>query len=178
MTILVGNAVYIRPLQIEDAQTSWQWRNNPKLWRWTGARPDRQVTPEIEKLWLEEVLGRKDERRFAICLNENNRYIGNIYLTDIRDKSAQIHIFIGDTEAWGGGRACEAIGLLLEYAFDELKLGNVQSTIARGNLSSIALSNRVGFQNTGEEGQYIKQIFTRDMFDLGVHREWESADKE
>lgn len=71
---------------------SYQWRNNPKIWRHTCSKPDRHITVEMESESLARILTREDEKRFAICLSDNGAYIGNIFYTDIRDGEAQLHI--------------------------------------------------------------------------------------
>lgn len=47
---------------------SYQWRNNPKIWRHTCSKPDRHITVEMESESLARILTREDEKRFAICL--------------------------------------------------------------------------------------------------------------
>ena len=83
---------------------SYQWRNNPKIWRHTCSKPDRQITAEIEAESLAGILRREDEKRFAICLSDNDVYIGNIFYTDIRDGEAQLHLFFGEQRFCGKGR--------------------------------------------------------------------------
>lgn len=170
-----GLSVYIRPLQIEDAAVSYKWRNNPKIWRFTGSRPNRVITPEIEKTWLEDVLQRKDEKRFAICLTKTDTYIGNVFLTHINNGSANIHIFIGDIDNWGRRRAIESMALLLEFAFADLKLESVFGLIDKNNALSISLAKTFQCipvetytdQNTGKE--MVKWEFNRDMFIKKTH---------
>ena len=58
--------ITIRPLCIEDALTSYKWRNNPNIWKYTGNKPDKVITPEIETEWIKKVLKNENERRFAI----------------------------------------------------------------------------------------------------------------
>ena len=70
--------VYIRPLTLEDAKTSYKWRNNPKVWELTGSKPDKYITEEMETEWLKNVLQRKNEKRFAVCVKDTDQYIGNI----------------------------------------------------------------------------------------------------
>lgn len=168
-------SVYIRPLQIEDAAISYKWRNNPKIWRFTGNRPDIVVTHEMEKEWLQQVLERPNEKRFAICLKENDTYIGNIYFTDIEDGKALIHIFIGDIENWGRRRAFEAIVQLGIYGFTELKLHTIEAEIDNKNISSKALASLL---NTNFITQYVdektqkamtKWIFTKEMYQQNLH---------
>lgn len=52
----MNDEVYIRPLELKDALVSYKWRNNPRIWRLTGSRPNTFVTPEIETEWLKHVL--------------------------------------------------------------------------------------------------------------------------
>jgi RimJ/RimL family protein N-acetyltransferase len=67
----MNKEVFIRPLRLEDAQMSYQWRNNPKIWRHTLSKPDRHITVEMEAESLARILTREDEKRFAICLSDN-----------------------------------------------------------------------------------------------------------
>jgi RimJ/RimL family protein N-acetyltransferase len=165
----MSDDVYIRPLELRDALVSWRWRNNPKLWKYTGAAPDRVITPEIETAWLAGVLQRPDEKRFAVCLREEDRYIGNIYLTGIGEEAAHIHIFIGEVECWGKGRAYNAACLLLDYAFGILGLKLIQAQIDPGNASSLALGRLMGFINTGVKGKYVELFFTSAMYKNKEH---------
>ena len=82
------NSVLIRPLATTDAIFSWEWRNDPEIWRFTGKRPDQYITPQIEKEWIEKVLSETNSKRFAIIVNDI--YVGNIQLTNIaEDKTAE-----------------------------------------------------------------------------------------
>lgn len=162
--------VYIRPLEIKDALVSYSWRNNPRIWRLTGSRPTQYITPEIESEWLEKVLNRPDERRFAICLCSDDRYIGNIYLTNIKQGRGMVHVFIGDMEYWGGGRAHSATLQLVKYAFEELHLDAVYCEINQRNLASVSLSKSTGFRQVREyynemyDANFIEAVITKEMF--------------
>lgn len=168
-------SVYIRPLQLDDAEVSYKWRNNPKIWRFTGHRPQGLVTHEMEREWLAKVLERSNEKRFAICLKNNNAYIGNIYFTDIKEGKALIHIFIGDIENWGKKRAFEAIVLLGIYGFNELQLHTIVGVIDKNNIMSKALA---GLFDSTQLGEFVdeqtgkvmtKWIFTKQMYHEGYH---------
>lgn len=168
-------SIYIRPLVEQDALVSYQWRNNPRIWRFTGARPDKYITPEMETAWLLEVLKRENEKRFAICLHVDNRYIGNIFLTDIADNEAQMHIFIGEMEYWGKRRAYEAICMIFEYGFEELGLDTIYVQINSKNAAALVLGKLVGFRkiseyyDTNKEMMLEKMVFTRNMYSQQDH---------
>ena len=163
-------SVFIRPLAVEDAMVSYQWRNNPKIWRFTGSKPDKYITAEMETAWLAEVLKRKNEARFAICLKDSGEYIGNIHLGNITNGTAELHIFIGDVKFWGKDRAFEAICLLLEYGFHELKLDAVHIDVVINHHASHSIGKRAGFVEQGKyfhEGlktELVRSVLTREMY--------------
>ena len=164
------SSVYLRPLEVADALVSYQWRNNAKIWRFTGNRPDKYITPEIETEWLRKVLSRPNEKRFAICLTGSNQYIGNVFLTDITDKEAQLHIFIGDITYWGRDRAYDAIRQLLDYSFNYMNLQCVYSLTRANNLAVQSVIRKLGCAFVGESDGDLKHIFTREMFEEEVAR--------
>jgi RimJ/RimL family protein N-acetyltransferase len=171
----MNKEVYIRPLRVEDAQISYQWRNNPKIWRHTLSKPDRHVTVEMEAESLARVLTREDEKRFAICLSDNRAYIGNIFYTDIRDGEAELHIFIGEQRRCGKGRAYDAVCQILDYGFNTLKLETVYALVKEENLAAKALGRRTGFKRkleycSDEAGaNVVKFVFTKLMYEQKEH---------
>lgn len=144
------NEVYIRPLRVEDALVSYRWRNNPRLWRFTGSRPDREITPEIETEWLKGALQRPHEKRFAICLKENDQYIGNVFFTNVKEGQADINIFIGELAYWGGNRAASAAAQLIDYGFTEMKLDHVYTDMHPSNTAAKTLAARMHFVKSDE----------------------------
>lgn len=158
------NQVYIRPLIIEDAATSYKWRNDSEIWRFTKFNRTQDITIEMEANWLENVLAREDERRFAICLKQNDQYIGNIQLLNIKNNSAEFHLFIGESEFWGKGIGKQASALILKYAFDDLFLDNVILDVNKDNLPAIAIYKRMGFLEATEKNDFIEMLLTKDVF--------------
>jgi len=158
------HAIYLRPLEPEDAKMSYKWRNDPEVWKYTGAKPDRHITYHIEKEWLEGVLKRRSERRFAICLKRTDRYIGNIQLLGIQRKNAHFHLFIGNKRYWGKGIAKEASSLILRHAFTELDLRKITLEVHKDNLPARSVYQRMGFVSTEEKGNFMVMMLTRAEF--------------
>lgn len=127
--------VLIRPLVKEDALTSYQWRNDPEIWKYTGSRPDITITKEIESEWIEKVLQDDTSKRFAIVCNEE--YIGNVQLTNIDKYSAEFHIFIGKKEFWGKGISQLATYQILYFAKEVLKLKEVYLSVKSENIAAV-----------------------------------------
>jgi RimJ/RimL family protein N-acetyltransferase/glycosyltransferase involved in cell wall biosynthesis len=135
--------VLIRPLTIEDASTSYHWRNDGEVWKYTGNRPNIHITEEVEKNWIVDKLSETNSKRFAIEVD--NIYVGNIQLTSITKSDAEFHIFIGNKDYWGKGVAYSAIQQILRYAEYILKLDKVYLKVNPEHEKAIKLYERCGF---------------------------------
>ncbi len=136
--------VIIRPLKFSDASTSYVWRNDAEVWKFTGNKPNLLVTEELERIWISNKLLEKNSNRFA--LEVDDKYIGNIQLTNVTDHDAEFHIFIGNKDYWGKGIAYIAILQLLRYAKNKLPIKKIYLNVNPENKSAINLYKKVGFK--------------------------------
>lgn len=141
--------IRIRPLQGSDAVTSVVWRNDSELWGYTKFKADHEITVKDEQDWIDRVSVDPTSARFAITAD--NVYVGNIYLTGIKDGSAEYHIFIGDKSYWGKGIAREASNLIIEYGRDVLKLNRINLFVHVANVSARHLYAKLGFLENGKK---------------------------
>lgn len=156
--------VQIRPLNIEDAYTSVKWRNNPDVWKLTGSRPDREVAIEMELEWIKNVLKRDDQKRYAILAD--NKYIGNIYLTDIVSGEAELHSFIGETNYWGQGIAAMAIKVLM----GQCQLSKIYALIRPDNEASIKMIKKCGFiEVESDQKEFIRVEYVYRKPFVSIH---------
>ncbi|HFK5546683.1 TPA: GNAT family N-acetyltransferase [Elizabethkingia anophelis] len=155
--------VSIRPLKIEDAQISYVWRNDPDVWEFTGSRPENEITLEIEQQWLRQALIDSTSKRFAII--NDDRYIGNIQLTNLTDKEAQFHIFIGDKKSWGKGIATLTTYQLLFYAKETLQLESIYLIVNKNNKAAIKAYFKNGFKidDEGDGDQLRMKIYLQEL---------------
>ncbi|MEJ6981350.1 GNAT family protein [Pedobacter sp. P351] len=158
-------SVYLRPLKIEDAEISYKWRNQPHIWSYTKYIPDKEITVETETNWLAGILTRHDEKRFAICLKEEDRYVGNTQLLNIAGGTACFHIFIGESDLWGKGIAKAATYLLMQYAFRTINLEKVSLEVNAANLPGIAVYAKIGFLPVGQDNEFINMELTKQRFE-------------
>jgi diamine N-acetyltransferase len=157
MTILV----YIRPLELKDAQTSYLWRNNSKLWIYTNFKPKGYITSEMETEWLMETLNKPDQRCFAICVKGLDTYIGNVQLLNINEQSAEVHLFIGNELYWNMGIGYQATKLIVEYGFLKRRLKEIYLKVHPANLPALYLYEKAGFKITGKKEGLILMTITR-----------------
>jgi RimJ/RimL family protein N-acetyltransferase/glycosyltransferase involved in cell wall biosynthesis len=149
--------ILIRPLEIEDAIISYKWRNDPEVWKFTGSRPDTEITEKIERDWLENTLSDQSKVRFAIIVN--GAYVGNVQLTDIiSNQSAIFHIFIGDKTFWGKGVARESTYQILTFAKEVLFLESVFLEVNKENEAAIKAYEKNGFTHIEEKEGFISMV--------------------
>lgn len=142
--------VLIRPLEIADAEISWRWRNNPKIWEFTGSRPATEITFEIERNWIEKVVNDETSKRFAILVDDI--YVGNIQLTSIvKNECAEYHIFIGDTNYWNKGIARLASLQIIRYAKNVLELKKLVLQVNPNHLKAIKIYQSINFIINSDE---------------------------
>lgn len=161
----MSESIYLRPLVLEDATTSYRWRNNPDIWKYTPFNPSVPITLEMETEWLDKTIGRADQKRFAICLTENEKYIGNVQLIDIVEGEAEFHLFIGEQDYWGRGIGEKATELILNYAFFTLDLDSVKLDVNRENVAAIKIYTRQGFVGLdGSKDSFMMMRITKESY--------------
>ena len=85
--------------------------------------------------------------------------IGNIALKDIDYKNGftELGIFIGEVENLGKGYGSEAINLLTNYAFKELRLHTVYLTVFDNNPRAKRAYEKCGFVECGRRHETLFQ---------------------
>lgn len=142
--------VFLRALELDDYKTSIKWRNDLRIWDMLGG-VRYFVSESYEKRWIENAIFNSKDVRLAICLKENNRYIGNVYMTDINqlERSCTSHILIGEQDCWGKGYGCEALTLATNYMFKERNMHRIQALILESNIQSLKMHQKCGYEVEG-----------------------------
>lgn len=144
----------IRPLTVEDAYTSVNWRNDPEVFKYTRSTYDHIITIDSELEWIKKVIAKKDDYRCAILAD--GKYIGNIYLTDIKDGIAHYHIFIGEKSYWGKGVAKKASQLIIDHGVKIFGVTEIQLGVHEKNTAALRLYLGLGFKIESKDGNMYK----------------------
>lgn len=154
--------VSIRPLQIEDAYTSVIWRNEPEVFKYTRNTYNHIITIESELEWIKRVIVNTDEYRCAIIVDD--KYVGNIYLTNICNNIAEYHVFIGEKSYWGKGVAKKASIEIIRYGFEYLSLKKIVLEVHSQNNAAIQLYDKLGFAIVEEKSNFITMEIVKDKY--------------
>ncbi|WP_231328801.1 GNAT family N-acetyltransferase [Actinomadura graeca] len=94
---------------------------------------------------------------FVLCLRQSGEMVGFVNLNEIvRHPYHRGVIGYGAFASTAGlGYMTEGVGLLLDYAFGELRLHRVEADIQPGNIASLNLVKRLNFRNEGYSPDFI-----------------------
>ncbi len=143
---LVGENIYLSPINLEDYEKYTEWINDLDISLKLG-NAHQIYTLQKEQEILEDI----SENSFAIILKENDKLIGNCGLIDVEQvtRKAELGIFIGEKEYWNMGYGTEAITLLLDYGFNLLNLHNIMLEVFAFNKRAIECYKKIGFKEIG-----------------------------
>lgn len=166
--------IYLRALEPNDYKTSIQWRKDDAIWDMLGGTK-YFVSEAYEKKWVEDTIFNSKDVKLAICLCKDDKYIGNVYMTDIDNlkRSCHSHIIIGDKDCWGKGYAREALLEAIDYMFKERNIHRIQANILESNVQSLRMHEKCGykieglmresvFKNGKYQNQYILSILNKN----------------
>jgi RimJ/RimL family protein N-acetyltransferase len=151
---LEGEHVYLSPMNLEDAEQYAKWLNNKEINQYLNIRNSLISLPG-ENDYLEKFT--KEEFNLSIVRCDNDKLIGNIALKDIdyKNGNAELGIFIGDVENLSKGYGSEAIKLLTNYGFKELRLHTIFLTVFAENPRAKKAYEKCGFVEFGRRHEAL-----------------------
>ncbi len=169
--ILIGERVYIRPLEESDAQRlSEIYAAETETFMDRGRMP---TGPLSLKKWISEIHKKQppSDIDFAVCLKQDDRLIGFNGVVDIDwiNRTGETESDFGPPEIRSQGYGTDAKHLLLEYCFDVIQLHVVQSIVWEPNTRSANAVMKQGYRPAGRlKYADVKNGVFRDaqVFDL------------
>ena len=156
--MLEGEKVILRPLENEDINSFYLWRNDKEIKVLSLMHPF-PVTLESEKKWFEKtaISNVNNNIFFSIISKRSNKLAGYIKLYNISwiHRHCYLGIIIGEKSEQGKGIGEESIKLINDYAFNYLNLFKITLEVASYNQKAIQLYNKLGFL---KEGELIKHV--------------------
>lgn len=161
---LDGDTVYLRLVKPEDERTMAQWicnSDDSDVQLYLKTLKPAAAKTKYRQAWKTAQLN--DRRHvnfvFAIMVKSTNTYIGNIgiYKVDWGSRTGILGVVIGEKDFRKNGYAPDAAKLLLEYAFERLKLRKITSRVRANHRPSVRLyENKLKFKS---EGRLQKQLY-------------------
>jgi ribosomal-protein-alanine N-acetyltransferase len=152
---LTGINFRLAPFTEEHVSDSYVgWLNDPEVNRFLEARFTENTTKSVSA-YIQTYYGDIEAYMWGIFPNDSGELIGTATLRSINRNhgTAGIGLMIGEKEYWGSGCATEALGLVVEYAFDVLGLRRLAEESCGPNHSINFTLRRFGFTLEGKMKQ-------------------------
>ncbi|PJZ00028.1 RimJ/RimL family protein N-acetyltransferase [Bacillus vallismortis] len=157
--MLKGKNIYVRPLEVKDAEEHMrlQSENRDFFEQFSMIRADDYYTIEGQRKRITEYqrrLEKDEEYHFGIFTASDNTLIGTVSLFQIIRGALQM-AFIGyflDKSHNGKGLMTEAVKLIVDFAFHELKLHRIEAGVMPRNL----VLKKAGFHKEGIARKNVK----------------------
>ncbi len=147
-SILTAKRVRLRPLQEDDLAHFQRWLADEELRRWLGSVNEQPSVAEEFDWYMSK---RQDPDTILWSIEaEDGALLGNVELR-LRplDRRAEVGIGIFDRQHWGEGYGTEAMSLVLDFAFRDLKLNRVELTTDEENVRALRSYEKCGFVREG-----------------------------
>lgn len=147
---LSGEIVNLRSLRADDLVRRADWLNDDETVRlFTGSIPVRRYLPLDAERWRQSLEADLTAMVWAIE-TKSLRHIGDVDLhaVDRFYKSGKLTILIGDKSQWSNGYGTDAIKVLLNYAFTQMRMLSIDLRVFDFNKRGIRCYEKCGFQRT------------------------------
>lgn len=137
----------LRPWEDSDAESLYRYAKDPEVGPIAGWPIHTSVENSLEI--IHTVLSANET--YAVCLKEDNVAIGSIGLispaqshTEVADDEMEIGYWIG-VPFWGQGLIPEAVGRIIQHAFQDLNCSALWCGYYEGNIKSKRCQEKCGF---------------------------------
>lgn len=155
---LKGNTIYLRALEPEDLEFIYAIENDEDIWEVSNTQTP--YSKFLIRQYLENAhqdIYEAKQLRLAICTNTSDKAIGliDLFEFDPKNNRAGIGIVIQNKEDRSNGYGKEALGLVIDFSFNQLQLHQLFANIGVENSSSLNLFAIFGFQKIGVKKEWI-----------------------
>lgn len=161
MKKIEGHKIFVRRLAESDAEDllRLELKNRAFFQTYTPLRDEEFYTLEGQLNRIRDELNNPDQRySFGIYLKGTGELIGKVTLSEVARGALQ-SCWIGyylDQAHNGQGYMTEAVRLVVEYAFHELKLHRIEAGVMPHNIGSIRVLEKAGFHREGIAKKNVK----------------------
>ena len=162
--------VKIRKFSSEDIENKVRWINNPDNNEYLHY--NIPLNSKDTLMWYEK--NKDNTNRYDMIIEYNKIPVGVIGIINIDKKKGEYYITLGESKYKRKGISYEATKLILDYAFNELKLEKVWLCVDEKNAAARHLYEKVGFIQEGflRKDIYFKgEMINRCMYGI-LRAEW------
>jgi len=159
---LVGNKIYLRPVELDDAKSFYIGENDPIIRESLFLALPIHHTKEEEK--IKQYINSSEAIVLSIIEKSTESIIGQtaFFRIDYIHRIAVFYLAILAQKFWSKGYGTEVTHLMVDYAFQTLNLNRIQLHVCAENNSAIKIYQLAGFVKEGvlrqamfRKGKYV-----------------------
>jgi RimJ/RimL family protein N-acetyltransferase len=144
--IIEGSQFILRPYRVGDEAALVRHADNWNVWRNLAEVFPHPYTMKAAKDWIQRNL---DDAvpHLSLAITVDDEVVGGIGVmakNDVYVRMGEVGYWLSEAY-WGRGIATEAVGLVVRYAFDELKLARLEAGVFDWNPASARVLEKNGF---------------------------------
>jgi [ribosomal protein S5]-alanine N-acetyltransferase len=148
--ILVTERLTLRQLSLDDAQNIYALRSNSEINKYLARQPCKSIEDATKFIQqITENINKNESLYWVITLNEGAVFVGTICLFDFSVELNKCEIgyeLLPDFQ--GKGTMYEAVNKVMEYAFQSLKIQNIEAFTHKNNLKSTKLLEKIEYHKS------------------------------
>ena len=164
---LETDRLVLKELTQSNTQDLYEIFSDPEVMKYYNMKPIQSVD-EIKGLIADTRKSYEDSKaiRWGIHLKETDKLIGTCGFQNIEEESKKFEIgFELSRSYWGQGIMKEAVGQILTFGFEQVKVNRVEALVESENSASQKLLTKLNFNREGllrdykfNKGQFIDMI--------------------
>lgn len=172
---LETDRLLLRRITKEDQSTLFLLKSDVQVLRYSDSAPATEMNEVLSLLnKMDQSIDANNGISWGIALKENNELIGTagFWRTTPEHHRAEIGYNLLP-EFWKKGIMTEALVRIFKYGFNEMNLHSVEANVNPGNLPSIKLLEKLGFEKEAyfKENYYFDGKFVDSViYSLLVHK--------
>jgi len=168
--ILKSDLLTLKELELTDVTRKYiDWLNDSEINKYLETRFQYQDKYKVKE-FVEKCRSSELDFLFGIFLSNTMEHIGNIKVGSINlhHCHAEIGLMIGDKRCWGRGYASNAISMVTEFCFENLRLSKISAGCYKSNVGSKKAFEKSGYKIEGILRAHVKLSNRRDdVYRLG-----------
>lgn len=161
---LKGEKVLLRAVEKEDLEFLRKMINDPEMERAVVGWSFPISKIEQEK-WFEDQIQNKNNIRYIIEVDKKSIGLATITNIDWKNRKACHGVKLFSNEVKGKGYGMDTVNTIMKYAFEELQLNKLYSTILEYNIPSLNLYKKCGWhvdgilrESTFKQNKYVNEL--------------------
>jgi [ribosomal protein S5]-alanine N-acetyltransferase len=174
---LESDRLILRDFTLNDWNEVFIYQSNPQYLKYypCATRNEQEVINLVNLFitWQHEIP--RNKFQLAIILKNENKLIGNCGIRKNNTTATQADMGCElNPHYWGQGIAREAIIMLLNYSFKQLKLHRIWATTKEENLAAISLVKKLNFKYEGKlrEDEWLHDHWSNSLVYAILESEW------